>query len=44
MLKSSVGSCTKKDAFESGKTVAAKAIEGLDHVKMAFVYSVVAYD
>ncbi len=44
MLKSNVGSCTKKDAFESGKTVAAKAIEGLDHVKMAFVYSSVAYD
>lgn len=44
MLKSNVGSCTVTNAFEAGKTAAMKAIEGLDNVKIAFMYSSVAYD
>jgi hypothetical protein len=44
MVKSGIGSSILTDAKAAGAEAAAKASKGLDKVKVAFVYSSVAYD
>ena len=44
MLVSKVSSSTLANAYEAGKTAAAKAVEGLGKPNLLFVYSSVAYD
>jgi hypothetical protein len=43
MIRCNTGSSILDDAFEAGKQAASKAKEGLSDIKMAFVYSSVAY-
>jgi hypothetical protein len=44
MLKTNVGSSINADALQAGAEAAAKAKEGLEDIKVAFVYSGVQYD
>jgi hypothetical protein len=44
MLKAQTGASTNPSANEAGKAAAAKAKEGLQDIKLAFVYSGVPYD